>query len=118
MILNKKVALITGATGVIGSCLAEHFFRAGYKLVLTGRSKDKLNDLKKKLKEDVLIYPADISNYKEIKNIFGKIYFSFRKQAVNKKYKNRYNYAYICQGDCRSSTAKTKAHQLAWNNRC
>jgi len=69
MILNKKVALITGATGVIGSCLAEHFFRAGYKLVLTGRSKDKLNDLKKKLKEDVLIYPADISNYKEIKKI-------------------------------------------------
>lgn len=63
MIRDKKIVLITGATGVIGSSLAEHFVRAGYFLVLTGRSQEKLSELKKKLGSNVFTYSADISLY-------------------------------------------------------
>ena len=38
----KKIVLITGATSGIGRACAERFGRAGYDLVLTGRSEEKL----------------------------------------------------------------------------
>jgi len=64
---NKKTVLITGATGVIGSYLAEHFSRAGYQLILTGRSEEKLDALSKKINGDVLVYSADITEPKDVK---------------------------------------------------
>jgi len=65
----KKVILITGATGAIGACLAEHFSRAGYVLVLSGRSEEKLSALKEKIGQDTFIYPADISDYKSVRKL-------------------------------------------------
>lgn len=79
MIKEKKIVLITGATGVIGSCLAEHFAKAGYKLILSGRSKDKLNKLGKKIKGDVLVYPADMAKRNDIKKLID-----FVKKKVGK----------------------------------
>ncbi len=43
MILQNKVALITGATGGIGKTIAHEFKNAGATVVVTGRNMDKLN---------------------------------------------------------------------------
>lgn len=43
MILENKVALITGATGGIGRAVAHEFKNAGATVVVTGRNMDKLN---------------------------------------------------------------------------
>lgn len=45
MELKNKVALITGATGGIGEAVARDLNEAGVKLLLTGRSEDKLKKL-------------------------------------------------------------------------
>lgn len=71
MMKQKKTVLITGATGVIGSCLTEYFAKADYQLILTGRSKEKLDNLSKKIKGDVLVYAADMAEYGDIKKLFN-----------------------------------------------
>jgi len=53
---ERKTVLVTGASGGIGLELAKIFAREGYNLVLTARSRDKLEDLAGKLKKD---YDAD-----------------------------------------------------------
>jgi len=50
-----KCVMITGATGGFGTAFAERFAAAGCKLILHGRSTQKLDELSKKL--DVPVYP-------------------------------------------------------------
>lgn len=45
MNLKDKVIIITGASGGIGEAVAKNLDEAGMKLVLTARSKDKLEKL-------------------------------------------------------------------------
>ncbi len=64
---EKKYALITGATGGLGKAFVEVLAKEGYDLLLTGRSEEKLNNLKAELQEiypqiEVRIYPADLAN--------------------------------------------------------
>jgi NADP-dependent 3-hydroxy acid dehydrogenase YdfG len=47
--LQDKVAIITGATSGIGLATAKRFLSEGAKVVLTGRSEEKLNALKPRL---------------------------------------------------------------------
>lgn len=58
-------ALITGATGGIGQAFAVLLAKQGVDLVLTGRNVEKLKQMQKKLKTNVQIIPADLSNTKE-----------------------------------------------------
>jgi 3-oxoacyl-[acyl-carrier protein] reductase len=46
MILQDKVALITGATGGIGAAIADAFANAGAKIIITGRDAKKLESCK------------------------------------------------------------------------
>lgn len=69
-------ALITGASSGIGRDMAIYLSSLGYSLVLTGRNKEKLIELKKMLKTPVKIITADLSKpenalrlYKACKNI-------------------------------------------------
>jgi NADP-dependent 3-hydroxy acid dehydrogenase YdfG len=48
---NGMVALITGATSGIGRATAEIFAKNGYRLILTGRRSEKLDELKTVLEE-------------------------------------------------------------------
>ncbi len=43
--LEGKVALVTGATGALGSAIAKGYALQGAKVVLTGRNQEKLNNL-------------------------------------------------------------------------
>lgn len=45
----KKIALITGASSGIGRATAKEFAKNGYDLIITGRRKDRLRSVQKKL---------------------------------------------------------------------
>src|SRR5690606_8716372 len=61
-----KTALITGASAGFGEAIAHTFARKGYRLIITGRRKEKLESLKPKLMDlgakDVLILSFDIQD--------------------------------------------------------
>ena len=50
--LNGRVALITGATGGIGGAIAQELYDSGAKVVLNGRSNEKLEELAHHLASD------------------------------------------------------------------
>ena len=52
--MNKTI-LITGATSGIGKSTANIFAQKGYKLILTGRRKDRLEELKIQLQSNYSI---------------------------------------------------------------
>ena len=83
MILEGKIALITGGSRGIGLAVARSFLKEGAKVMLSARSKDELektqSDLKKNFPAPV-IFPADVSIYTSVKSLvqetkkaFGKI---------------------------------------------
>jgi len=62
--MEKKVAIITGASSGIGRALAIHFFEHGYRLALGARNMDKLKELGQELnanREDILILKTDVT---------------------------------------------------------
>ncbi|MCB1139495.1 MAG: SDR family oxidoreductase [Leptospiraceae bacterium] len=68
---KEKVVLVTGATRGIGHAIAEKLADT-YPLIITGRSGDHLNALKKKLTDmggRVEAIPADLSSPEEIKTL-------------------------------------------------
>ncbi len=60
----RKIALVTGATAGIGTAVAEILAENGYNLIITGRRKELLDELKSELgvkfKSDVLVLNFDI----------------------------------------------------------
>lgn len=66
----KKIALITGATAGIGKATAEKLARKGFDIIITGRRKEKLQELegllKKEYKAEVLSLEFDVRNYAEV----------------------------------------------------
>ena len=62
--MEKKIVLITGASSGIGEGCARKFAMNGYRLILNGRTVEKLNAVKKELLEkygaDVYLLPFDV----------------------------------------------------------
>jgi 3-hydroxy acid dehydrogenase / malonic semialdehyde reductase len=66
----NKIALVTGATAGIGEATALLLAENGYDLIITGRRKERLDELAEKIKTagaEVLILNFDIRNYEEVK---------------------------------------------------
>ena len=57
-----KIVLITGATSGFGEAAARQFAAAGYRLIITGRRKERLEALKQELKTDVLALVFDVQD--------------------------------------------------------
>jgi len=78
-LLNKNV-IITGASKGIGKNLARSFFNHKSNLFLISRNEEKLKIIKKNLElnksknQTIECFGGDITNQKEISNIFEKIY--------------------------------------------
>lgn len=74
--MNKTV-LITGASGGIGSSIAEKFSSLGYNVILNyNKSKEQALSLCEKLREsnaNVHAVCADVSDAKQVKNMFDEI---------------------------------------------
>ena len=61
--LKGKVVIITGASSGIGAATARELAGHGCHLVLVSRSKEKLERVAKTLDGDVLVLPADVTDY-------------------------------------------------------
>ena len=64
---SQKYALITGATGGLGKAFTRAVAKAGYRLILTGRSADKLQALKEETEKQyagvqICTYAVDLSD--------------------------------------------------------
>ncbi|MEL6554636.1 MAG: SDR family NAD(P)-dependent oxidoreductase, partial [Cyanobacteria bacterium J06621_11] len=68
--LTDKIVLITGASSGIGASCAHYFAKAGARLILSARRKEKLQSLADTLKKDyqvqTLLLPLDVQQSDEI----------------------------------------------------
>ncbi len=72
--MGNSTILITGATSGIGYTTAEYLASAGYQLVLTGRNKEKLNEIRFKINDAcVSAYEMDLTNTETIEGMFDSI---------------------------------------------
>ncbi len=72
-----KTVLITGATAGIGKAIAEEFAKLSYRIIISGRRENRLNDLKSHLEEeykaDVYVMPMDVRNREQVRTAFEKL---------------------------------------------
>lgn len=73
----KKIALITGATSGLGKAIALRLGKEGYNLIITGRRKDKLEELDKEISinygSTVLPLCFDVRKYDEVEAALGNL---------------------------------------------
>jgi NAD(P)-dependent dehydrogenase (short-subunit alcohol dehydrogenase family) len=80
--IKGKTALITGATGGLGKALSEGFVAAGAKVVLTGRSKEKLKPLAQTLAVnggEVAYVAGDPANPADVKRVVAEAKTAFQR---------------------------------------
>ncbi len=80
--LNGKVAIVTGATSGIGLATAKLFLEQGAKVVLTGRSQEKLEAVESELTGDYLLAKAEASSISDSKALIEKTVSHFGKIDV------------------------------------
>lgn len=80
--LANKVAIITGASSGIGLATAQLFLEEGAKVVLTGRSKEKLDAIASELKGDYLLVAAEASSIADSQRLVEKTVSAFGKIDV------------------------------------
>lgn len=71
--LNNKIALITGGGSGIGFGIAEQMIFAGAKVVITGRSEDKLLISKNKLGANCFMYVNDVTEKEKHRDLIVDI---------------------------------------------
>ncbi|MCA1179588.1 MULTISPECIES: SDR family NAD(P)-dependent oxidoreductase [unclassified Pantoea] len=74
--MNRKTALITGASNGIGYELAKIFAKNGYNIIAVSRGEEKLNKACEELRKsgtEIFSYPADLSNYDDIESLKKRI---------------------------------------------
>ena len=72
-----KTAIVFGATSGIGKELTEILIKEGYKVAITGRRKEKLEELKKQYPNQIEIYQNDIQQVNEVERVFNEIVQEF-----------------------------------------
>ncbi|MEM1336992.1 MAG: glucose 1-dehydrogenase [Bacteroidota bacterium] len=87
--LAGKVAIVTGATSGMGLETAKRYLEEGAKVVLTGRSQDKLDALEQELTGDYLLVKAEASSVTDSEQLikttvatFGKIDILFLNAGI------------------------------------
>jgi len=75
MIDNQKKIWITGASSGIGKALAERFALEGWKVAVSARRKEILDDMASN--ENISSYPLDVINQDQVNNISSKIINDF-----------------------------------------
>ncbi len=68
-----KTVFITGATSGIGREFAKAYASKGYRLILTGRRTDRLNDIRGKIGDNCRIITSDLSGEEDCKKLLKEI---------------------------------------------
>jgi meso-butanediol dehydrogenase/(S,S)-butanediol dehydrogenase/diacetyl reductase len=80
---QDKVVIVTGAGSGMGKATAERFAAEGAKVVLTGRTRDKLDAVAKGLPQhSVLVVPCDVSNEDQVNALVAKTVETFGRLDV------------------------------------
>lgn len=120
--VEGKVALVTGATGALGSVLSKAYGYAGAKVFMTGRNEAKLKALEKEFKEEgidcayAVADPAEEEQVKEMIQACAAKYGEVNILAVCHGYNKPQNildqsvadWEYIMNADCKSVYVVTK----------
>jgi len=73
----KKTVLVTGATAGIGAAIADRFAKEGYRLIVTGRRKERLETISERLKHEyrteVFSLNFDIRSQEEVENAIDSL---------------------------------------------
>ena len=73
----RKIALITGATAGFGKAIAEKLAKENYNLIITGRRKERLEDVKRDIESvndvKVLALCFDVRKYDEVEANLGNL---------------------------------------------
>ena len=70
--MNKKVVWITGASSGIGKSLALKFAREGWKVAISARRENLLNEISES-NENIVSFPLDVTDKAKCKEVFKKI---------------------------------------------
>ena len=74
---DSKIALITGATSGIGKNTAEAFIDAGYRVVVTGRRKELLDNIVANCDADnALACAADVTDPEEVDKLYKPVSYT------------------------------------------
>ena len=76
--LKNKSALVTGASGAIGSAIAKKLSSLGANLILTGTNQKKIDNLKKELGKNTIGVTANLLKDKEIENLYEESIKKFK----------------------------------------
>ena len=68
-----KTVLITGATSGIGREFAQVYSNEGFRLILTGRRTERLQEMKEKIGENCRILTADLSDEKQCMSLLDEL---------------------------------------------
>ena len=69
--MSKKTIWITGASSGIGKATAIKFADEGWKVLISARRAELLNELSKN--ENIFSYPLDVTDVAQTKEVFSKI---------------------------------------------
>lgn len=72
---NQKKIWVTGATSGIGRAVAEKFAKEGWKVAVSARREEILNEMSKN--ENIFSFPLDVTNFDNCKSTFDKILNQF-----------------------------------------
>jgi short-subunit dehydrogenase len=71
--MEEQIMVITGASSGVGEALTAHFAGQGYRVCAIGRSREKLERVKKNDSSNIDVFPCDISKVGEVERVFEKI---------------------------------------------
>ena len=77
-----KVVLVTGAGSGIGRAVALAFAKAGYRLAVTGRRPEPLNEVVAEAGKPAIAIPADMTDPKSVAALFAKVKATFGRLDV------------------------------------
>ena len=72
---NQKNIWVTGASSGIGRAVAEKFAKEGWKVAVSARREEILNEMSKN--ENIFSFPLDVTNFDNCKSTFDKILKQF-----------------------------------------
>ena len=72
---NQKKIWITGASSGIGKAVAEKFAKEGWKVAVSARRKELLDELAER--QNITSFPLDVTNRDQINNVFKSILNEF-----------------------------------------